>query len=292
MKISTDCLPCILKRVIFEAKLSTNNECTIEEVIRKVCRELSNLYDPKVCSAEIATRIHGVTYKILKDPDPYRNLKRRSNMIAKELLPIAEGLIEDSSDRLKTSMLISIIGNTLDFGIEGGSSDPENLANIFEQLIKEGLGYDDYDACKDLIRVARSIILFTDNCGEVVFDNLLCKELKRFNSNLCISLVVKGEPVLSDATLDDIKGLSFEKYVDEILTTGSFAVGVDFRNIPRKVKNILDNVDVIICKGMANYESFSETDYRPVIYLLRTKCRPIATSMGIPQGVNAIKLYK
>jgi len=46
----------------------------------------------------------------------------------------------------------------------------------------------------------------------------------------------------------------------------------------------------LICKGMANYESFSETGYRPIAYLLRTKCNAIATSMNIALNVNAIKV--
>ncbi|MCK5636872.1 MAG: DUF89 family protein, partial [Thermoplasmatales archaeon] len=50
--------------------------------------------------------------------------------------------------------------------------------------------------------------------------------------------------------------------------------------------------DLIICKGMANYEAFSETNYRPVAYLLRTKCTAIANSMELPLNINAVKLYR
>jgi len=292
MKISTDCVPCIIKRVIFEAGLSTKDEDKIKEVIKSVCRELSMIYDPDVCSAKIATRIHRLVYDILDDPDPYRNLKRRSNLIAGRLIPRAEQLINKSSDPLKTSIIIAIIGNTLDFGIEGGVSEPDKLDVLFERLLNEGLGFDDYDVFKELLRSSRSVLFFTDNCGEVVFDRLLCRELKNFNEEMHISLVAKGEPVLSDATVKDVEGLSFEDYVDEILSAGSFAVGVDLDKPPERLKEALDKTDLIICKGMANYESFSETDYKPIVYMLRTKCRPIAKSMNIPQGVNAIKVYK
>jgi len=56
------------------------------------------------------------------------------------------------------------------------------------------------------------------------------------------------------------------------------------------VKKALDSADLIISKGMANYEAFSETKYKPIAYLLRTKCNAIARSMGLPREISAIKL--
>ena len=70
------------------------------------------------------------------------------------------------------------------------------------------------------------------------------------------------------------------------------AIGLDFENLPSMLKKSLDQADLIICKGMANYEAFSETDYKPIAYLLRTKCTAIANSMNLPLNKNAVKLYK
>ena len=107
-----------------------------------------------------------------------------------------------------------------------------------------------------------------------------------------LTLVVKGEHILSDATMEDAISLGFDQIVDEILSTGCFAVGVDFNKLPEKVKERLEQADIILCKGMANYEAFSETDYRPIAYLLRTKCTAIANSMNLSININAVKLYK
>ena len=145
---------------------------------------------------------------------------------------------------------------------------------------------------KEILSKSKNVIIFTDNCGEIVLDKILCRELKKFNSNLHLTLVVKGEPILSDATMEDAKSLGFDEVVDEILTTGCYAVGVDFEKLPENVKHHLENSDIILCKGMANYEAFSETDYKPIAYLLRTKCTAIANSMGLPLNINAVKLYK
>jgi uncharacterized protein with ATP-grasp and redox domains len=92
--------------------------------------------------------------------------------------------------------------------------------------------------------------------------------------------------------MDDVVELGFDEVVDEILTTGCFAVGFDIDKIPADLEKALKKSDLIICKGMANYEAMSELDYRPVAYLLRTKCTAIANSMELPLNINAVKLFK
>jgi damage-control phosphatase, subfamily I len=292
MKIQPECVPCLLKRILFETELSTTDKARQTKTIRTVCALLSKHYDPAVCSSMIATTLHKAAYEALDDNDPYKTLKQQSNTIAITLVPKIERLIKEASDPLKTSMRCAIIGNIMDFGIEGSSTHPEMLQDVFDRLYAEGLGHDDYDTLRSLIQKATRLILFTDNCGEIVFDKILCRELKTYNPHLVITAVVKGEPILSDATEKDAMDIRLSEVADEILTTGCYAVGVDFTRLPKKLTEALDQADLIIAKGMANYESFSETTYRPIAYLLRTKCNAIARSMNLPKNISAIKLYE
>ena len=292
MKIQTQCVACLLKRIIFETDLITDDKDIKDKAIKNACRIISENYSHNINSAEIATKIHKIVYDTIGSLDPYKNLKKQSNEIALSLIPQIRKIIDESNDRLKMSILCSIIGNNLDFGIDGASSHPNELKKIFKKSIKEGFGYNDINKFKILLGKSNKILFFSDNCGEIVFDKILCEELKIFNPNIFLTLVVKGEPILSDATIDDAKYLRFNETVDEIITTGCFAVGVDFKNIPKILYNKLKNCDLIICKGMANYESFSDTSYKPIVYLLRTKCNSIADSMNIQINVNAIKVYE
>jgi uncharacterized protein with ATP-grasp and redox domains len=281
-----------LKRIIFEAEQSTSDVKIKTKTIRNACKILSELYDPKKSSASIATKAHKNAYENLGDLDPYKELKQRSNEVALSLVPQVEKLIKESNDPLKMSMIYSIVGNNMDFGIEGASSHPEMLRDILKKTIFEKLGYDDTEKVKILIKKSKKVLLFTDNCGEIVFDKILCRELKKCNPEMTLTLVVKGEPVLSDATLKDAEELNFKEVVDDILTTGCFAVGVDFNKLTSELRTALNKSDLIICKGMANYESFSETNYKPIAYLLRTKCDAISSSMKLPLNINAVKLYE
>lgn len=292
MKIQTECVPCLLKRILFETEQSTKDKELQAAVLQNACKLLAEQYNPDEVSAIIATQVHKIAYETLGDVDPYAMLKQTSNTVALSLVPKVEDLLKTTKDPLKTSMICSIIGNTLDFGIDGASMKPEMLEKIFDKLYNEGLGHDDYRKVKQLLRHASHVVFFTDNCGEIVFDKILCREMKRFQPSLHITLVVKGEPILSDATERDATAIGINEVVDDILTTGCFAVGVDFQRLPSKVTNALQKADLIMCKGMANYESFSETSYTPIVYLLRTKCTAIAHAMHLPLQVNAVKLYQ
>ena len=291
MKIQTECVPCLIKRIIFEADQSTDDNKIKTKTIKKACKALSELYDPNSCSASIATKVHKLVYETLSDDDPYIDLKNKANKYAKKLVPKIEEIVKKSKSPLKTSMVASIVGNMMDFGIAGASKDPSNLVEIFEKTINEKLGIDDFDKLDKILSKSKKVLFFTDNCGEIVFDKILVKELKNKYPDIFLTLVVKGESVLSDATMDDAIDLGFDEIVDEILTTGCFAVGVDFNKMPEQLKNALDETDLIICKGMANYESFSETNYKPISYLMRVKCSAIARSIGVKENTSIIKLF-
>lgn len=288
MKIKPKCVPCLLKRTLYETDLVDPNKGLA--VLEDACRIIGTYELEKSCSATVATEVHKATYDTLGTSDPYKEIKNRCNQAAVSLIPVAEEAIENSQDKLKTAVLVSIIGNILDFGIPSSLENPENLAEAFDRLLEEGLAVDDSHVLMKYLKDVNRILYFADNCGEIVFDKLLLRELKRYPIHL--TYVVRGEPILTDATMDDAREYRIEEVVDEILTTGCYAVGVDFERMGDDLKVALDQADLIISKGMGNYETFSETDYRPIIYLLRTKCAPVAQDMGLEMDISIAKIYE
>jgi uncharacterized protein with ATP-grasp and redox domains len=172
----------------------------------------------------------------------------------------------------------------LDFGIRPDFQGTKYFLENFRTLCSEGLGHNDVPALERILRGAKELIYFVDNAGEIIFDKIVIDEIKR--RGVRVVLVVRGEPIFTDVTLEDAKELGLHKHVDEILTTNAFAVGVDFKQLTNPLKKKLGTADLIISKGMANYESFSDADYRPIAYMLRTKCEPVANSMGVKKDIN------
>jgi len=287
MQMSPACVPCLIGRVLFEAE-ETDPSKSIEAV-RLASEMLSRLFGEGVCSATVATEVHREIYRLLGDEDPYARLKRKSNKVGLELYPYAERFVKRSKDPLRDAFLSAIVGNVLDFGIGTGYDDPDKLRQEFKNLLAEGLGHDDTPKVKKILRRAENVVYLADNCGEIVLDRLALRELKK--SDVYLTLVVKGEPILTDATRKDLKGLGMESIVDEIIETPGFAVGVDVDSLEGAFGYLLRDSDLIIAKGMANFEALSETDIAPVAYLLRTKCAPVAKAMGLRKDINAIKLF-
>ena len=288
LKITPECVPCILNRLLYEVNLVDPKQAY--SVIKEACGILGSDLSCEICSAELATDIHKHTYERLGTKDPYVVIKELAMQVGLELEDKAKKIINQSKDRLRAAILCSIVGNVLDFGIAGGMNTPEELVAKFDQIYDEGIGYDNTENIKKYLKKDAKIVLLTDNCGEIVFDKLLCHELKKFEVK--IILVVKGEPILSDATMKEAKDIKMIEVVDQIINTGVYAVGLAVNNMPSELEDHLKDADLIISKGMGNFEALSETNLKPVCYLLRTKCTPVAMALGLPKNINVAKLIE
>lgn len=288
MEMRAECVPCLLGRVLFETRLSHPG---LES--RAMGESLSILADgfrPGVNSARLATSVHRRVYEILEDEDPYRELKVRSDEVAEALLPRAVEIVESSDDRLEAAALCSIAGNVLDFGIGTGFDDPETLEAEFEALVSQGLDVNDLPSLRRLLEEAEQVTFLLDNCGEVVFDKLLLREIQGYG--VSVTGVVKGYPVLTDVTLEDAKRSSILSSLDRVVDTGMFAVGLDLTRASDQLIGELERSDVIVCKGMANFESLSDHRLGPTAYLLRAKCVPVAEAIGARKDDNVVRVYE
>jgi hypothetical protein len=286
--MSPECVPCLIRRVLFEAEEIDGSKSV--EAVRNAAEMLGELFGENVCSATVATQVHRKTYDILGTDDPYKELKTKSNQIALELYPSAERFVKSSKNPLRDAFLCAVVGNVLDFGIGTGYDHPEKLKKEFKNLLSEGLGHDDTPKIRALLRKSDNVVYLGDNCGEIVLDRLALKELRKFDIDL--TFVIKEEPILTDATKKDIAGLGIEKLVDRIVEAPGFAVGIDPDSLKGPFGKMLRSADLVIAKGMANFESLSETDMAPIAYLLRTKCDPVANAMGLKKDINAVKLFE
>ncbi|MHC1679864.1 MAG: DUF89 domain-containing protein [Methanomassiliicoccales archaeon] len=287
MDFSAECAPCLLRRILFQTRLVDPSR--EEEVISSCLRMVAEEWKPGMNSAALATKVHRLCYDMLEVEDSYAALKAESNRVAFSLLPRAEELVDRSKDRLKAACLVAIAGNVMDFGI-GGYEHPEELRHLFDELVAEEPAPNDMERMRELLEDAKEVMYLFDNCGEIVLDLPLLRELK--SMNLRITGVVKGEPIISDATWEDLSTSGVDKLLDECLTTGVFAVGLDLHRAPKELKEAFERADLVIAKGMANFEALSDTNIRPIAHLLRSKCQPVAKAIGAKKDRNVIRVFE
>ncbi|KAF5052505.1 hypothetical protein DSECCO2_408110 [anaerobic digester metagenome] len=286
MDFSAECAPCLLRRILFQTRLVDPSR--EEEVMSSCLRLVAEGWEPGVNSAALATKVHRRCYDILGVEDPYAALKAESNRVALSLLPRAEELVAGSADRLKTACLVAIAGNVMDFGI-GGYERPEELRHLFDELVSEEPEPNDVERLRTLLKNAKEVVYLFDNCGEIVLDLPLLRELK--GMGIRVTGVVKGEPIISDATWEDLSISGADKVIDEGMTTGVFAVGLDLDRAPEQLREAIGRADLVIAKGMANFEVLSGTEIRPIVHLLRSKCRPVAKAIGARKDRNVIRVF-
>jgi len=284
LKAHPRCAPCLLARVHYEATLSTDDPELQQRAIQAGIRWLDKSFSINTPATYISTGIHRRAYEVLGDADPYAAKKKMSNEIALKLLPVAEKMVNEG-DAFRRSIIASIAGNTLDFGVLGFEPE-EQFDAYFMDVFKNGLDVDDTDRMKGLLD---DVLYLTDNCGEIVFDGLVLDQIRKLGGKT--TLVVKGAPILTDATLKDAEETGVSTKADRVLTTGSNAIGIDLNEAPDELTKALKNASLIISKGMANYEALSEHDFRPIAHLLRAKCEPIAASLGVEKGWNVAILH-
>ena len=287
MRIKPLCPACLLNRAYLEAKMVTNDKNKINKAIEEALKILSEEYPKKGINAVIATRMHRRVYEVLGTEDPYAELKRRANLIAMKALPEVQRFIEKQDDKFKAAALASIIANTFDYGVLGHKVE-EDFLNFFFKEYKKGLKIDHLEKIRELVKNGY-VVYLTDNAGEIVIDGLFVKEIKK----LCkwLTVVVRGKPILNDATADDALIAKIDKIADELLSNGLGAIGIIEEELPPITLSRLENADIIIAKGMANYECLSEGRFKPIAFLLTAKCEPVAEDIGVEIGDMVAILY-
>jgi len=284
MRMRAECVPCQLRRAIYESSLVQGSDEI--EVMKAAVKVFKEYFPPPegMSNNEVSSLVKEAVYNVLGTNDPQAGIKQRSNRVALDLLPVVEQMVESSEDPFRTAVLAAVVGNVMEFGISGSAVSPEHLTEIFHEHLKKGLYVDHTDRIREMIEEVDEVLFLSDNAGEIVFDGLLIKEIKRLGPR--VTLMVRGEPILNDATMVDVKELGLDNIADRVTTTGSYGVGVVFSRVPQEVKNEIFNARFIVAKGMGNYEGFADLELPPTAFLLRTKCGPVAEDIGFPKDRN------
>ena len=286
MQLTPDCVPCLMKRILFQAKL-LNNGCE-GDAVKAALEVYSKEYDTSKNSAKVATEVHRAAYAVM-GADPYLKMKRDSDEIAGSFLPRVTRYVDESEDWFRAAVTVSVIGNIMDFGTPFAISSPEQFENRFSDMLAQGIGSDDTDRFRELLGKSESILYFFDNCGESQFDKLLIRQIRKMGVR--VVGVVRGAPILNDVAYEDAIRVGLDKELDRIVTTGGFMIGADLKKAAPELKEELAKADLIVAKGMANYESLSDQDAGiPKVHLLRTKCEPVARSLGVPTDINVVRV--
>jgi uncharacterized protein with ATP-grasp and redox domains len=291
VKVEAECAACLLARATAEAYQGTTNPALRFRAIKEVIKLLNRELRPTTVPADIGTKRDRLIKQLTGSDDPYRRSKKMSNEKAVKLLPYAKKLVEKSynqQERFKKACLCAIVGNILEFDIPGHTFTFQTLTKSFRDAAKD-LVVDDVDKAYELAKKAKSVLYLADNAGEIVFDTLLVEQLK--NMGLTVTYVVKGGPVINDATLEDVAPSGMDKLADKVVTTGTDAVGLLPKEVSQEFLKVYEAAELVFAKGMGYAETLTELKLtKPHLLLFRTKCNPVANYFCAARDKNIAKL--
>jgi uncharacterized protein with ATP-grasp and redox domains len=291
LKVEAECASCLLARATAETYQATTNPALRFRAIKEVIKLLNREFRPTTVPADIGTKRDRLIKQLTGNDDPYKRSKKKSNEKAMKLLPYARKLVEQGytqRGRFKKACLCAIVGNILEFDIPGHNFTFRTLTKSFRESAKD-LVVDDVDKAYELAKKAKSVLYLADNAGEIVFDTLLVEQLK--NMGLKVTYVVKGGPVINDATMEDVEFSGMNKLADNILTTGTDAVGLLQKEVSPEFLKVYNAAELVFAKGMGYAETLTEYKLtKPYFLLFRTKCNPVANYFYAPRNKNIAKL--
>jgi uncharacterized protein with ATP-grasp and redox domains len=283
-----DCGPCTLKW-IYERVANPLSEADRFTVLRRVMSVLSGGLGPSANQAALCNRsLEAVEEFFPASSAGYQEFKGKCNQAASKLLDRARDFIgkgKTRRERFARACGIAAMGNVAPIGAPSAPFEFSHIEEIITGKVPLPTMVGDASAAAS---ASRHVFYVADNAGEIGFDSLLISLLKE--SGLKVTLIVKEEPFFDDATINDASFFGLDRTVDAILSVKGIFVP---ENAPPQLANIFAKSDLVISKGTGNCEALkSETAGKTTIFLLKSKCPPMAEQMAVDVGKFIVKVEK
>jgi hypothetical protein len=101
--------------------------------------------------------------------------------------------------------------------------------------------------------------------------------------------MVRGTFIINDVTMKEAKEAKIDQYCT-LIDSGVNTPGFVYERATDESKDLFDNADIIIAKGMGNYECLSPITRSNICFLLKIKCSVVSRSLGHEIGSIVCKI--
>ena len=230
---------------------------------------------------QVAEKMDDLRREIFGNVIDYTEIKQHYNQLMLDHFPYIKNKVDTSENHLKTAIQYAMVGNYIDFGALENVNEGELKVQL-DEAVNITIDSKLLDVFKNDLVNAKRLVYFTDNCGEIVTDKLLISTLCDINPNLHITVIVRGKPVLNDATLEDAKYIHMEDVAQKVIGNGTGLPGNVIGAISKEAMDEVENADLLISKGQGNYEGLSGCGLN-IYYLFLCKCEMFMRRFGVEQ---------
>jgi len=286
MKIQDACVSCIVNQSAKVADAINADEKLQTQLISTV-EEMSKSFSFSQTPPQIAAYVYEKMAFIAGKSDLYDEVKEHSTQKARSFVPLLREKLIKSDNVLLTATKIAVAGNVIDLAAEVAFDLGDELSKIFDTKF----AHDDFAEFQRSLEKAATVLVIGDNVGEHIFDYLFIETLQKLYPNAVFSYMVRGVPIINDVTMKEAKEAGFDKLCN-LVDSGVNTPGFDYARANDAAKALYDNANVVISKGMGNFESLSPTHRTNVCFLLKVKCSVVAGVLGKEVGDIVCKLLK
>lgn len=268
MKLNPFCMCCALNKQEQKIRHYPDMEKKTE-YMKKVMALMSNT-EEKDCAPSLSVDIQKLYSSFWNCPmEDFTEIKKEFNQLMLNMEISIEDKIRKSNDPLEKALLYARIGNYIDFAALS-NVDQSTVITLLDEKSSEDLDEKEYKNFLHDLSSAKKLVYLTDNCGEVVLDKMAVKILKEQYPNLDITVIVRGYPVVNDATMEDAEEIGLTDLVN-VIGNGSNVGGTWIPGINSESRELLYNADLIIAKGQGNFETLNDCGLN-IYYLFLCKC--------------------
>ncbi|MBT3319666.1 MAG: DUF89 family protein [Clostridia bacterium] len=278
MRMTTECIFCSLKMMNKNYAQFEKDGAAQTRFLKRVCDVIAQA-DEQMSPPEINSSIMRMIADEVGIDDLFESEKREYNSAIMGMEDEIWRHIEQADDKLYRALQYAMTGNYIDFGVTSSVSRGK-LMELIEAAAEIDLG-DTYERLEADLRSAKSLVYLLDNCGEIVFDKMCIKEIMRLYPKLKITAVVRGMPTYNDVLMADAQQTGLTQMVD-VVDNGSDVPGTILPDIRKSTRRLIEDADVVIAKGMGNYETMVGCALN-VYYIFLCKCKRFEQEFGLPQ---------
>ncbi len=271
MRFNDNCAKCMYDRQLKK----TDNKDYLAEI-----KAVLDNRPEDITSPELVIQINKIHEKYFGPLPDFKDEKKEYNDLVLSMEDDLRKEIENSEDPLATSIVMSRIGNYIDFAALH-QVDKETFLKLFDDTKMREDEQQVYESFCDKCSKSKRFILLTDNCGEIVLDKLMLEQLKKRYPQFDLMIMVRGGDVSNDATMEDALYVGLDK-VGKLITNGAPIAGTVYPRLSEEAKAAIDNADIIFSKGQANYESFACEGHH-AFYTFLCKCDLFINRFKVPK---------
>ena len=273
MNLKPDCLSCLLNQSLRVTKHLNLDEKISQEVMQIASASIAKYGEvsPPVAAADLYPKLGAV----IANDDVYKELKELSTKEAMKLLPKVQKEVHSVSDALKSA----VAGNVIDFA----TPNHFDLTTEFEKVFDTDFTIDNEEIFLAKLKKAKMFMIIGDNVGEHVFDKLLLETLSTEYPSLKLYYAVRGKPIINDVTLLEAKEIGIDT-VCNLVDSGVDTPGLAYAHASEVFMKLYNSMDLIIAKGMGNYECLEGVKDARIFHLFKVKCDVVSTDVGAELG--------